>query len=329
MTGTRDGDGPRPKDRVNVEFAADWVGERDGHRIVDIADGLGPIHVQIPAWARVDVVERADDPSQDEIGTVRREEHREDGGHSAWQHIQFQLSDTKAGSHWVCTHSDHFGNLGESLTHAQVRGMPVVGAAPGTPAAEAWVEPDPDDLVHDARQEAARRAVRHRQRSGCKECGRLAAVAEAAIDHSRPSVRVVNEPHGPSVEDRRRIVEFLGLGDKVRAVLTAATAGLDREQAEQYVESMSEYQSYLSEHGETREPRVFQSDGPEPPADVVALRDPCADSETEQPYLVRDHGGWRWSPSPELVKPDCGRFMAWRKAAGLASGHTLVEVLPS
>lgn len=84
--------------------------------------------------------------------------------------------------------------------------------------------------------------------------------SEAQQQPARRSVRVPNEPHGPSAETLKRIAEFLQLGDKVRAVLTAAGAGMDREQATRYVESMSEYQQFLSEHGEKRELRAFGHD---------------------------------------------------------------------
>lgn len=232
---SRDGDGPRKGDRARVTYDGVVV-QLDDHGRVMAAQVEGEESVVVvPACASVEVLERADDPSQDEVGTVRREEHREDGGQSVWQHVQFQLSATKAGSHWVCTHSDHFGNLGESLTHDQVRDMPVIGAAPGTPAAEAQNVGIGQTLPEG-----------------------YASWAEYHEKHpytppSRLGVRVENTPHGPSPEVRQRIAGHVAEGWIDAAVGAAQLAGMAPETALSYVRSMSEYQTFLSEHGEKRE----------------------------------------------------------------------------
>lgn len=209
---------PRTGDRVRVTYDAMYAGERYGFRRVEVLDGDGDeCEITAPLSATVEVLERADDPSKNEIGTVRREQHADDKtgeSYSVWQHTQYQLSETATRSHWLCTHSTHHGNLGEALTHDQVRGMPVIGAAPGTPAAE-------------ARDKAN------------------------ACEPARMSVRVPNEPHGLSEHLRQVISERVTVGDKWGAVDTLVHCTLmDRERAESYVEDMSEYQQFLSEHGE-------------------------------------------------------------------------------
>lgn len=78
--------------------------------------------------SQVELVERADNPANDPIGTVRREDH--DGGHSVF------VKDT--GYHpWVCVFSTASGNTGGSLGNDEVVGMSVTGTVPGTPAAAA------------------------------------------------------------------------------------------------------------------------------------------------------------------------------------------------
>jgi len=128
---------PRPGDTVAVDFKAVWLGEQDGQRIVDIADGLGPIHVQIPVWATVEVLERADDPGRDLEGVIRQEEHLSETetvpGISLWQATFTRDHRLR----WLCTYSTARGNRGEYLDHEDVVGMPIIGAAPGTPAWEA------------------------------------------------------------------------------------------------------------------------------------------------------------------------------------------------
>lgn len=53
-----------------------------------------------------------------------------------------------------------------------------------------------------------------------------------------------------------------------------------------------------------REPRVFTSDGPEPPQDVVAVE--WLEVESQYPYLIRVFGGWLWSQAANRITPDHG-----------------------
>lgn len=71
------------------------------------------------------------DPSTDPVGTVRREEH--EGGYSIWQRHQ---PDATRGNEWTCVWSTARGNIECTAPHPAVADFPVIGAVPGTPAAE-------------------------------------------------------------------------------------------------------------------------------------------------------------------------------------------------
>jgi hypothetical protein len=126
---------PQPGDRVRItyeaEYRSDWeaVGK----------DGT----VTYPADAVVEVVEPADDPSQSPIGEVRREDHDKPGdppGFSLWQKVVMPTIGAHPGTErqrWLCVLSSAPGNRGEYLDDDDVVGTPVIGAVPGTPAAEA------------------------------------------------------------------------------------------------------------------------------------------------------------------------------------------------
>lgn len=253
---TRDGDGPRKGDRVRWTrlrpYVVEGVLEEVRHDAYCIRDDEGRLRACQTEDVTVEVLERSDDPSKNLVGTVRREQHPEDDtgqGYSVWQHVEFQVSATKTGSHWVCTHSTHHGNLGESLTHDQVRGMPVIGAAPGTPAAEA---------------------------------------------------------------------QTVGIG---QTLPDGYSSWAEYHEKHPFVPSSRPYKSYLSEHGEARQPRTFRSDGPEPPPDVAALRSPL---RPDGHVLKRcEHGGWLWTGSPQAPITDVG--LPWPATAR----GTLREVLPS
>lgn len=107
---------------------------------------------------------------------------------------------------------------------------------------------------------------------------------------ARPSVRVPNEPHGPSEHVRQMIREHLQGGDAAAAVdLLVQRTTMDRKTAARYIQDMPEYQTYLN-RSETREPRVFWPgiDGvPEPDDDIDVVEDKHGDRLTR----VAD-GGW-------------------------------------
>lgn len=50
---------PQPGDRVRVTFDADFLADDMGDRMVDVADGMGPIHIALPSWATVEVLKSA------------------------------------------------------------------------------------------------------------------------------------------------------------------------------------------------------------------------------------------------------------------------------
>jgi hypothetical protein len=71
------------------------------------------------------------------------------------------------------------------------------------------------------------------------------------------------------------------------------------------------------------EPRVFHSDGAEPPADVEALEwIDIPDPKLQYRYLVRVADGWLWSQSSADVTPDFGASPArWTTAVGTNPGR--------
>jgi hypothetical protein len=123
------GDKPQQGDTVEATFKGVWLG---GHPEGGDALAVGDEVLRIPFTASVEVLERADDPSKDLVGTLRREDHGE-RGHSIWQRIE----DMDGDAQWWCTFSTATGNRWQRLDSVAVRGFPVIGSVAGTPAAEA------------------------------------------------------------------------------------------------------------------------------------------------------------------------------------------------
>lgn len=132
------GDAPRNGDRVRVQGRAfeGILQEWDG-TVGTVAEDDGKSRSFKVPFCTVEVLERSDDPSKDPAGTVRREEHgdfiNDPPGFSVWQ----ATVDRGGRWRWLCTYSTARGNRGEYLDHEDVVGMPIIGSAPGTPAAEA------------------------------------------------------------------------------------------------------------------------------------------------------------------------------------------------
>jgi hypothetical protein len=116
-------------DRVRVTYEAAWDQDRGTHYwLRDLTDGTT---ASVPKTATVELIEPADDPSKDPVGTVRREDHGE--GFSLWQAFENQHGERT----WLCTWSTVRGNRGVHLWDKRLVGQPVIGSVPGTPAAEA------------------------------------------------------------------------------------------------------------------------------------------------------------------------------------------------
>lgn len=98
------------------------------------------------AW-RADMTQAVtpvDDPSNDPIGTVRREHHTHDDGYTTWQLWTNQYGDRT----WRVSWSTHPVARGFLRKDVDMVGCPVIGPAPGTPAAEA-VDGHPCTLAVD------------------------------------------------------------------------------------------------------------------------------------------------------------------------------------
>jgi hypothetical protein len=78
-------------------------------------------------------------------------------------------------------------------------------------------------------------------------------------------------------------------------------------------------QSDIARPPAQREPRVFRSDGPEPPRDVAAVE--WLEVESQYPYLIRVFGGWLWSQAANRLTPDCNATPnTWAGAVASCAG---------
>lgn len=168
-------------------------------------------------------------------------------------------------------------------------------------------------------------------------------------DSSRPSVRVLKDPIGLGERLWRDLNRYAGQGDLNAAagVLSLHTT-MSSEEAIAYVEGMSEYQTYLEQHGRKRldnegivegeyyaekarqrESRLFRSDGPEPPLDIAALEWIDRSDPTQYPYLIRFGTGWLWSTAANRPQPELSAVPNVWSSAVLSSEGTYREVFPS
>lgn len=74
--------------------------------------------------------EPADDPSKDDLGTLRLEKH--DDGHSVW----LCTLDRHGRRGWFCVYSTALGNQGGRMEDSEVAGLSVLSALPESPAWE-------------------------------------------------------------------------------------------------------------------------------------------------------------------------------------------------
>jgi hypothetical protein len=107
---------PRKGDRVRVTYEAEWAAPTQVGRYTRRENG----YLTVPEDATVEVIEPADDPSKDLVGTVR-----------AWADGPYVRSDRDPYWPWVPVHRDG-GNDHRSMT-----GTKIIGVVPGSPAAEA------------------------------------------------------------------------------------------------------------------------------------------------------------------------------------------------
>ncbi len=274
---------PQPGDRVRVTYEGTYLrphDHQDGCHVVKVPDDTNT-RVTLRS-ATVEVLERADDPSKDEVGTVRRSP---DGKVVAkGSRINFPWANLSAPK-------------GDDSYHSNaVAGWPVIGAVPGTPAAandpaefmrkitKVFRRPGESDADYQTRM--VREGEAHEADGGVVHLG---AFGDCEKCTPRPSVRVPNEPHGPAAGVLQLVREELTQGHALAAVnLLKRATGWSLDEAREYVESMSECQTYLNHHGGKREPREFTKDGPEPPEDVTLVHDyRAADHPMRFAYLGR------------------------------------------
>ena len=110
----------RPGDKIRIthEITVDRMGETCDQAAYAREGGL---YMWNRSHSTVELIERADDPSKDLIGTVRR--------------ITYPLIKVRPNA-WVYVHVHDHRIV--PLSDADVRGKPVIGAVPGTPAYDSW-----------------------------------------------------------------------------------------------------------------------------------------------------------------------------------------------
>lgn len=126
---------PKAGDTVRVSFDGVW--RATGCQVI-----AGESTYDFPPDATVEVLERADDPASNELGTLRLENHTDDPGHSVW--LCTENNQGRRG--WFCVYSTAVGNQGGRLEDDEVVGLPVVGSLFGTPAAEAEKLAEPSQV---------------------------------------------------------------------------------------------------------------------------------------------------------------------------------------
>ena len=216
---------PQPRDRVRWKRTSviEGVVEETGADGIVVRDGDGYKHLCQVEDATVEVLERADDPSKDPIGTVRKGDKS-----SPVVRCRVTSSDVHPWKSVMYT---------VSYSHDEVVGWPVTGAVPGTPAAEAAAQEKAEQIA-DLREKLQRVEVKA---NACR-------VEESA----RPSVSLPNEPHGIPLGIRQQAAELLISGNKRGAAgVVGAAMGVSEAEALAYVESMVEYETYLNHHGRT------------------------------------------------------------------------------
>lgn len=189
---------PQPGDRVRVSFEGEYVRKADGDHHIVKADHDW-CH-ETPNGAVVEVLEPADDPSKSPIGEVRRS--------STAAVTVIKVGDTVA-TRWQAVETD------ASLGNEFVAGWEVIGAVPGTPAAEQNPVPPPvlarvRELLTNGQRIRAIKAIREAAVGlGLKEAKAFAetlpewAVAER-VNNERLLKRAVTapRPEGQLNDDR-------------------------------------------------------------------------------------------------------------------------------
>ncbi len=126
---------PQPRDRVRWQRtrAIEGVVEEITADGIVVRDGDGYKHLCQVDDVTVEVLERADDPSKDLPGAIRREDVG--GNQHLWQALVIP-SDPRR-TRWVCIHAPGSSlAVGKLKDHHEVERFPVFGSAFGTPAWE-------------------------------------------------------------------------------------------------------------------------------------------------------------------------------------------------
>jgi hypothetical protein len=133
---------PRKGDRVRVTYEAMWDDPPNYPgwmvRLGQDTDG-NERWADVPQWASVEVLERADDPGKDVVGTVRDSAY---GSAVKLRHNEWRVA------------RDDKDEIAAAWSDEAVRngGWPVIGVVPGTPAAEAHATQDAINVLVENRE---------------------------------------------------------------------------------------------------------------------------------------------------------------------------------
>jgi hypothetical protein len=308
------GDKPRKGDLVRVTYEGVYAPTPHGPLL--LTDGCPKRSIFDDA--RVEVLERADDPAKDKLGTLRREAHDD-------ALVIYMKTAVDANGWWTAVYSNAAGIIGKRFDNQFVAEFTIFDSCPGTPAAEAE-KPDPNS--HDAHRTDLAEALRTSDALPWEEllftARRYATHAirdEQAEAREYPDVSGAGVPF-PPLKDAPPLPEVppFKLGDWVRNRNTGAVI--------QVTGDLADWLPKYYQLTDPPEPRVFSSDGPEPPTDILCLEWSAfgwsTPSRELHGYAVRHDGGWTWARGPGAADP-AETPSAWP----VARRGEFREVLPS
>jgi hypothetical protein len=251
------------------------------------------------SWV-AELVHPADDPSKDPIWTVREVEPKPA---AADGNIVVKFGD----SFWL--YPSNMGNGYGRLDWARVKNSKVIGSVPGTPAWTAWCEGDLPGM-------GGAGFPAHTDTRGLSDDDYCRDMAQAL------GMTRADTSWDELVDEARRVA--------VHARRDERAEGHARETCTLNDCVAAPWHDKTDECGpQRREPRVFQSDGPEPPADVEVVEWLLERDPNGYQYVRRVGDGWLWSLLPHEQAPTVDAAPASWKWATHACKGTYREVLPT
>lgn len=232
------GDKPQPDDLIRVSYEGRYGVLPSGQEYLS---NPGVPNQLFYDGATVEVLERADDPAKDLVGTVRESCGRPYA--------------KKATDHWLLIGEDR--DVGDRCYDHQIASARVIGACPGTPAAEAVIP-----TVTAAEIDAWAEADEHEQ---CR-----ATEGATGIECGLPRRHALDVDHEGTHDPATSKHDGIGY----RLTVRWPWCEWDRDaKAVGFEMPLPDWEMLAEESARQQkpEPRVFRSDGPEPPEDVQVL----------------------------------------------------------